>query len=200
MRTLAAVAAIAVATAARAGDPGYGKPEGVLPHAVLGPKVMLVSFPAPGFGVEAKALNLVGVSFDYGFIPDVSVSGVSVGLTSWSLAARVYPFRGAFCAGVALGSREFHGSKTDASTGTPVKAKATVTSTFVAPEIGWRWVWSSGLFLGMDLGWQFVLSDRATLEANGASVGTQQDVQDQADRIGKAGLPVLGLLQLGWFF
>jgi len=25
-------------------------------------------------------------------------------------------------------------------------------------------------------------------------------VQDQADRIGKAGLPVLGLLQLGWFF
>jgi len=31
-------------------------------------------------------------------------------------------------------------------------------------------------------------------------VGTQQDVQDQADRIGKAGLPVLGLLHLGWFF
>jgi len=200
MRMLAAIAAAAVAAAAHAGEPGYGKPEGVLPHAVIGPKIMLVSFPAPGVGIEAKALDLLGLSFDYGFIPDVTVSGVTVGLTNWSLGGRVYPFRGAFFAGVAMGSRSFHGSKTDTSTGTPVKAKATVSSTFVAPEIGWRWVWSGGLFLGMDLGWQFVLSDRTTLEANGASLDTQQDVQDQADRIGKAGLPVLGLLQLGWFF
>jgi hypothetical protein len=199
MKTLAAVAAIAIAASARAGE-DYGKAEGVLPHAVIGPKLMLLQFPAPGVGVEAKAFNLVGASFDYGLIPDVNVGGVSVGLHNWSLGARVYPFRGAFFAGVAMGNRSFHGSKTDTSTGTPVKAKATVSSTFLAPEIGWRWVWESGLFLGMDLGWQFVLSDTLTLEANGASVGTQQDVQDQADQLGRAGLPVLGLLQVGWLF
>jgi hypothetical protein len=37
-----------------------------------------------------------------------------------------------------MGSRDFHGSKTDTSTGTPVKAKATVSSTFVAAALPTR--------------------------------------------------------------
>lgn len=197
MRTLAAIAAACIATSAAADS---GKTEGIIPHAVIGPKLLILNFPAPGFGVEAKALGLFGFSLDYGLVPDVDVGGVKVGYDTWSVGARVYPFRGAFFAGAAVGGRSFRASKIDTSTGTPVKAKAKVSSSFIAPEIGWRWVWDSGLFLGMDLGWQFVVSDRVRLEANGASLSTQQDVEDQGDRIGKAGLPVLGFLQLGWFF
>jgi len=118
----------------------YGKAEGIIPGMVFGPKLSLVNLPTPAFGVEAKFMNLVGV----GFIPDVTLSNVTVGMKNWSIGAKVYPFHGSFFLGAAFGGRSFTGSKIDDSTGTPLKAAVDVSSTYLAPEIGWRWVWNSG--------------------------------------------------------
>ncbi len=178
----------------------YGKAEGIIPGMVFGPKLSLVNLPTPAFGVEAKFMNLVGASFDYGFIPDVTLSNVTVGMKNWSIGAKVYPFHGSFFLGAAFGGRSFTGSKIDDSTGTPLKATVDVSSTYLAPEIGWRWVGNSGFFMGMDLGWQFVVSNSTTLTAPaGVSQSTRQDVQDKGNQLGRSGLPILGLLQVGFF-
>lgn len=182
-------------------EAGYGKTDGLIPGMLIGPKLSLVNLPTPGVGVEAKFLgNLLGASFDYGLIPDITVSDVTVGMHAWNVGAKIYPFRGSFFVGALYGNRSFTGSKTDTSTGTPLKAAVDVSSTYVAPELGWRWVWNSGFFMGMDLGWQFVTSSKVTLTAPaGISQGTVDDVQKKGNDIGKAGLPVIGLLQVGFF-
>jgi hypothetical protein len=189
----------AVPTPAPQVQTGYGKSEGLIPGVLIGPKLALVNLPTPGFGVEAKfAGNLLGASFDYGLIPDITITDVTVGMHAWNVGAKIYPFRGSFFLGALYGNRNFTGSKVDASTG--LKAAVDISSTYIAPELGWRWVWNSGFFLGMDLGWQFVTSSSVTLTApGGISQQTVNDVQSKGNDIGKAGLPVLGLLQVGFF-
>jgi hypothetical protein len=191
--------AVAAAPAPQQRETGYGKTDGLIPGVLIGPKLSLVNLPTPGLGVEAKFLdNLLGASFDYGFIPDITISDVTVGMHAWNVGAKVYPFRGAFFLGALYGSRSFTGSKVD--TGTGLKANVDISSNYIAPELGWRWVWQSGFFLGMDFGWQFVTSSTVTLTAPaGISQQTVNDVNSKGNDIGKAGLPVLGLLQVGFF-
>lgn len=178
------------------------KSEGIIPGILFGPKLSIVSLPTPAVGIEVKAYQLLGASFDYGFIPDFTVSNVTLGLKTWNVAAKVYPFRGAFFLGATLGAYTFTGKSTvtDAN-GQSVAAKLDVSATFIGPELGWRWVWRSGFFTGLDLGWQFPLNYKSTLDvAGGVPAGTIKDVRDNADKYVKSGLPALGLFQLGWFF
>jgi hypothetical protein len=177
----------------------YGKSSGLIPGAVIGPK-LAIALPAPGFGVEAKIQNVFGLSFDYDLIPDVSLGSVTAGYRDFNLAAKWYPWRRAFFLGAALGRRSFEASARDDATG--VKASLEVESTYLAPEIGWRWVWNNGLFLGMDLGYQIILSSRTKLDipSVGVSIDTTKDVTDAGDEIGKIGLPIVSLLQVGFFF
>lgn len=190
----------ASAAAPRTAEPGYGKPEGILPGVVFGPKLSIVNLPAPAVGLEAKFLNLFGASVDYGLIPDLTLRGVKMSLTEWSVGAKLYPFRGRFFLGAAYGSRTFKGSKVDHSTGTPLEAKVDVTSTYLAPGLGWRFVQPGGFFMGIDLGWQFVVHSRTKVQAPaGVSDSDLKDVKDMGRRVGKAGLPAVGLLELGFF-
>jgi hypothetical protein len=177
----------------------YGKSSGLIPGAVIGPK-LAIALPAPGFGVEAKIQNVFGLSFDYDLIPDVSLGSVTAGYRDFNVAAKWYPWRRAFFLGAALGRRSFEASATDDVSG--VKASLEVESTYLAPEIGWRWVWNNGLFLGMDLGYQIILSSRTKLDipSAGVSVDTTKDVTDAGDEIGEIGLPIVSLLQVGFFF
>jgi hypothetical protein len=177
------------------------KSEGLLPGILFGPKLSVLTLPTPAVGVEVKAYQLFGASFDYGFIPDFTVSGVTLGMQTWNVGAKVYPSRGAFFLGAKLGSYTFSGKSTLNVNGQPAQAKLEVSATFLAPEIGWRWVWASGFFTGLDLGWQFPLNYRSTLDVPaGVSPGTIKDVHDNVDKYVKSGIPALGLLQLGWFF
>jgi hypothetical protein len=179
----------------------YGKSEGLLPGMVIGPKLSLLRVPAPGFGVEAKFQNAFGLSLDINFIPTVTIEDVSAGYADVSLGAKWYPWRGAFFLGAALGRRTFEGSAEDDISGVTVKAEAEVTSTYLAPGLGWRWVWNSGFFMGMDLGWQIILSSDETFRIPvNTTTQTEQDVRDAADDLGKLGFPIVSLLQLGWFF
>ena len=204
MRMRAAVAVVATALAAAAPalaeEPsGYGKTQGAIPGILIGPKVNLVALP-PGVGLEAKLLgNSLGLAFDLGFVPPTTISNAKVSWTDWSLAARYYPWAARFYVGAALGSRSFTAKATDDVTG--LEAKADVTSRYVAPEIGWKFVWESGFFLGIDLGYQIILSKKTTFDIpGGIDPGKSQDVTDASDDLGKIGLPILTLVQLGYFF
>lgn len=186
--------------AGASGETTYGKGEGFLPGMVIGPKLAILSLPAPALGIEAKIDNVLGLSFDYGFIPDVTIDDVTAGYRDWNFAARWYPWQRAFYIGAALGRRSFEASKRDDATG--LKASVDVASTYLAPELGWRWVWNSGFFLGMDLGYQIILSSKTTLDIPAGIAGstTAADVRDTADDVGEIGLPIVSLLQVGYFF
>jgi hypothetical protein len=183
-------------------DEGYGKPEGLIPHTVIGPKLALISIPAPGIGLEAKFFNRFGVSVDYNLIPDVNLSGVKAGYTDLSGAVRWFPFEGRFFLGAALGTREFHAKASATSNGYTGDAKIKVQSTYLAPEIGWRFVTSVGFFYGIDLGYQLILSKKTTLTIPSQldTANETKDVKDAGDQIGKIGLPIISLVQLGWYF
>jgi hypothetical protein len=81
-------------------------------------------------------------------------------------------------------------------------ASIEATSRYLAPEIGWRWMWESGFFLGLDLGWQFILSPRTSVDvpANAFPPDKLKDYTDLANKLAAQGFPVLSLLQLGWYF
>ena len=227
MRLLAALLSVAFTTAALAADPAssgaptadvaapatapaltpvahqpaaYGKPEGLLPGMVIGPKFALVPVPGLfGLGLEAKFQNLVGVGLDYNFFPSTGVGNVKIGLSDLSFAARVFPWRSRFYLGAALGQRSFWGTASDRVTGQEIKVE--VKSTYVAPELGWRFVWGSGFFMGIDLGYQVVLSPSMTLTLPPGTIDAtdKKDVEDAGKQIGKVGLPIISLLQLGFY-
>jgi hypothetical protein len=221
MRTLAAALVLAVATPALAQQlgggprptgpaaspiapveaaPGYGKTEGLIPGMLIGPKLSLVAAPNPSIGLEAKLLdNRLGLSFDYDLLPDIDMMDVEVGYTDWNLAAKWYPWQRSFFVGAAFGRRSFHASAKDAVSG--YEARAEVSATYFAPQIGWRWVWNSGFFMGMDLGYQLMLSTKVTVKAGDVSLTSEtEDVQAAADDLGTIGLPIVSLLQVGYFF
>ncbi len=226
MRRVAALVSFVVATAAAAAEgastapapvpaptligapapparaPVYGKPEGLIPGAVIGPKLALVPFPGLlGAGVEAKFLNLVGVSVDYNFFPAITIADVKASYRDVSLAARVFPWRRSLFIGAAVGYRDFTGKQTN--TTTKEEFQVDVKSLYLAPEIGWRFVWSSGFFMGLDLGYQLVLSPRTRLtqpqQVSVLSEATKKDVENFGDQFGKIGLPIVSLLQFGFY-
>jgi hypothetical protein len=186
-----------VAPAAPERAPGYGKTEGFLPGILIGPKLSILSIPNPSIGLEAKLLqNKLGLSIDYDLIPSVKMMDVSVGYRDLNFGVKFYPWQRSFFIGAALGSRAFWAKATEATTQLEVKAE--VSTTYLAPEIGWRFVWDGGFFMGLDLGYQIVLSSDVTLHAGTSTESV--DVNDAADDLGKIGFPVITLLQIGYFF
>ncbi len=182
---------------------GYGKQYGVLGNTplVFGPKVTF-GFPNPvAFGLEAKYANMVGLSFDYGFMPEVTLTqpdpDVKVKWNGWSVGAKLYPFRGAFFLGGSLGGRSFTVNVVESSTG---HTYGHVSGIYAAPELGWRWVSRSGLLFGMEFGWQFVLSYTAEYNGIAAAISNDPELQKDVDNLGKAGLPIVGLLTVGYLF
>jgi len=77
-----------VRTHAEAGGSGP-KQSGLIPGVLIGPR-LTVAVPTPTFGVEVKILRFVGASFDYGFFPKLTISGVDVSYSMWNVAARAY--------------------------------------------------------------------------------------------------------------
>jgi hypothetical protein len=193
MKTLVTALAVALATPALA-----EKTDGVIPGALIGPKLGIISFPTPTIGVEAKLGRWIGLSFDYGFVPDITISNVTVSWNNWCAGAKVFPFQGSLFVGALYGHRSFNGSSVDT---TGRKSTADASSNYIAPELGWRWIWDSGFYMGIDLGWQFVTSNTKTVVIpSGFDPQKQKDINDATDKLGTAGLPVLGLLQLGFYF
>jgi hypothetical protein len=199
---------------------------GLLPGVRIGPKLAVLPLPGLlGVGLEARIKDTVGLSIDYGFLPELHVpafsesssqgSGVSVsneisdGKVSYrdlGFAVRFMPWHGAFHLGAAYGIRTIQASATGTVSSPGLGsasgvAKIESTSTYLAPELGWRWIWPGGFFMGLDLGWQIIVSQRTTVDvpAYAFPPGKVQDYTDLANKLASTGLPVLSFLQLGWY-
>ena len=189
----------------------YGKQSRPLGDFEVGPYITAVTLPRPFTGgIEAKWLDLVGVSASYGFLPQLTISSVKLKMNGYDFRLKLYPFRGAFFLGVGIGSQTLTASATDSVSGIPITASGSQVNSFVAPQLGWNWVWGSGFFMGIDLGVQLSMSHTTTVttdqDSNALVTGSTQyagiksNILKMADLFGKTPLPVLTLVKVGFFF
>ena len=166
---------------------------GFIPGVLIGPRLS-VAVPTPTIGVEAKILRYFGLAFDYGLTPKLDISGVSVSYEMWDVAVRVYPFGHTFFVGAVYGHYgvEAVGSTPQGS------GSVRASSNFLGPHIGARWIQPSGFFFGIDLAWAFPLGYSS--EASPDPTGTTVSIKQTADRYLQNGIPVAGLVSVGWLF
>lgn len=188
-----------------------GKSYGVLGSEswlLVGPAITALGIPSPfRVGVEAKWKNRYGFSLDYGFVPQYSVDGIAVRLNAWTATARYYLWDRAFFVGLGLGKQRFTGSMTTALNGTDVTMDVAVNSIVIAPQVGWRWVYPSGFYLGMTLGIQVPLSNQIDITSNATAAQSVLSAYaqiytdiDSAAKYARYPLPQFALIQLGFFF
>jgi hypothetical protein len=176
--------------------------EGLIPGILIGPKVSatLLFPPSVMVGVELKVIGYIGASFEYGVFPrSQDVSSYHLQINSWSAGLRAYPFRGAFFVGAVLGRYELTGSQVPAPGSLGGPTTLNVSSTYVGPQIGWKWAFDFGLFLGLNLGYGFSIDYKSTLTPVGAT-GDLKTAQENVDKYLKPGVPIFTLLELGWLF
>jgi hypothetical protein len=169
------------------------KESGLIPGALIGPRLSL-AVPAPTLGAEVKLFRYFGASFDYALIPNVTINGVSVHYSMWNVGARIYPFGDVLFVGAVYGHYGVDATATVAQGTGSVRAS----SDFLGPQIGARWIQPSGFFFGIDVAWAFPLS--YTSEASSDPSGTTTSVKETADRYLRNGIPLVGLVSVGWMF
>lgn len=169
------------------------KESGLIPGVLIGPR-LAVAVPVPTVGVEAKVLRYFGAAFDYGIFPKISISGVDVSYSSWNVAARIYPWGDTFFIGAVYGHYGIDASATVAQGTGSVRAN----SNFIGPQVGARWIQPSGFFFGIDLAWAFPVGYSS--EASPDPTGTTTSVKQTADRWLQNGIPLVGLVSVGWLF
>lgn len=177
--------------------------EGLIPGILIGPKVSATMLFPPNVmvGGELKVIGYIGASFEYGVFPrSQAVSGYSLSINSWSAGLRAYPFRGAFFVGAVLGRYDLTGTETSGIPGgTATTTTLNVTSMYLGPQIGWKWAFDFGLFLGLNLGYGFSLDYKSVLTPLNAT-GDLKTAQENVDKYLKPGVPIFTLLELGWLF
>jgi hypothetical protein len=178
---------------ARAGGESRTRDSGLIPGMLIGPR-LTVAVPTPTFGAEVKVLRYFGASFDYGWFPKLNIAGVDVSYSMWNVGARVYPWGDTFFIGAVYGHYGVEATATVAQGTGSVKAS----SDFIGPQIGVRWIQPSGFFVGMELAWAFPLGYSS--EASPDPTGTTTSVKQTADRYLKNGIPIVGLVSVGWMF
>jgi len=161
-----------------------------------------VGFPRP-FTVEGmiKIGNIVGLGLEYGTLPQITTSGVTVAMNGIAVDARVFPMRSAFFIGVAAGRQQLSGSATF-SLPAPVGAQFEQVSSeswYVNPRVGFLWTWSWGLTLGMDVGAQIpITSSVASTIPN--SIGAGLPAIKVVNVLSSDVIPTVGLLHAGLLF
>ena len=188
----------------------YGRPRGMAGDLTIGPSMSLLALPHPlEIGIEGKYANRFGFSLDYGFIPTLRVQSAQAQISALSIAARWFPFRGAFFVGMRAGSQNIKVSKSATVQSFDATVEATVTSSFYTPHMGWRWVWPSGFFTGLDLGWQISSGADTTIVTNVRSTAVflateystlETDAKKVGNDLGNKALPSLTLIHCGWLF
>ena len=149
--------------------------------------------------VYLKFFDVIGIGAVYTYLPsfvgnwilgayNVSDPNLSVTSYSWELALRIYPARGAFFLGANLGI----GSVDAVYTGSSRNATAKVDAPFVAPRLGWLWIFGSGITLGLDAGALIPISD-PEIVFDPPSFRDFRPLYNAARTVGKSVLPVLNL-------
>jgi len=157
-----------------------------------------VAFPRPlAFEGFVKIEKLVGLGFEYGMLPGITVSGVNTHFWALAADARVFPFKNAFFVGLRAGRQHLGGNADVTMSGYPaVNESMSMDSTFVNPRIGFLWTWEPGISLGVDIGVQIPVS---TTSSSSLPPGTPIDprITRVENTLGRYALPTVDLLQIG---
>lgn len=185
-------------------DDGY-RTEGLIPGILIGPKVgaTLLFPPNVMVGAELRIIGYIGASFEYGVFPrSQSIDAYTLQIKTWSAGLRAYPFRGAFFVGAVLGSYDLTGTQTVFNGTQSQLVTLNISGTYLGPQIGWKWTWDFGLFLGLNLGYGFSLNYQSSLVPPGITSASSPlpDVKKNADQYLKPGVPILTLLEIGFLF
>lgn len=137
----------------------------------------------------------------------MTVDSVRAKIQNTEGALRYHPFAGSFFLGALFGTQRITGDKTDSTYG--FTGSAEVKSNYLTPHLGWIWGQAgSGVFASFAIGYQSP-SNVTTAFSSDASAAQQltteyQDLQtkvrDNAEKLGKMGLPYLGLFKIGYLF
>ncbi len=188
----------------------YGKKNRNFGNFVVGPYITLLSIPRPAnVGIEVKYWDLLGVSGEYGMLPQITFDEAKLKITGTNFRFKIYPFRGGFYLGVGMGSQTITVSTVQTISTISTTITGTQKNNFIMPQLGWNWVWDSGFFMGMDLGVQLSSSRTTTIttdQTNALVTGSAEyqtevnKLTDLADKFGKIPFPLLTLLKFGYFF
>jgi len=147
--------------------------------------------------VYFKFFDVISIGAIYTYLPsfvgdwilrayNVYDPSLSVTSYSWEGALRIHPLRGAFFFGTNVGV----GSVNAVLVGSTRNATASVNAPFVAPRLGWLWIFGSGITLGVDGGVLIPIGD-PEIVFDPPSFRDIKQLNDAAKTVGKSVLPVL---------
>ena len=168
----------------------------------VGFQLGLVSLPRPAdFSLFARFYGLIGLGIGYSFFPHAlsdrileaaTIREASIDLDALQAELRLFPFRGAFFIGAALGRQSLSARYAPGQESFSAK----LDSIYLAPRMGWLGEWDCGFTLGFDFGVQFPLSVNAAVRGNRKLA---VNLDDLARQVGNFPVPSLGL-RAGWMF
>jgi hypothetical protein len=197
------------ATAPLATSDSETKERGILGPVLIGPMVSTLSIPTLfRVALEAKVYKWFDFAIEYGMLPRVVIDTALVSATSVSAKARIFPFQKSLFVGVGFGVQSLKAEKTEVADDIEIHGTATVVTSYITPEIGWRWVWPSGLTMGLEFGCQLAQSSTSmiTTDAPASLVSdptydqVTNDLSDAGNQIGNTSLPDFAFAQIGYLF
>ncbi len=150
--------------------------------------------------------KLVGVGFEYSFLPRVHVGNVDASFSAVAADLRVFPFKGAFFIG-ARGGRQWLDARAAFSAGSLGSITETMEAStwFVNPRAGFLHTFESGITVGIDAGVQLPVGSTYDRAGRATAAGlTAQTVDGTlvavANALGNKTTPTIDLLKLGFLF
>jgi hypothetical protein len=180
----------------------------------VGALVGLVSIPRP-INVEfsLKPNAFVGLGVGFSMLPEVTFEDVSSKMIAFNAVGRIFPFQGAFYLGLGAGLQNIAVEGEDTIDGEPYTGSVDHSAFFLTPQVGWLWIWDSGLALGLNVGVQIPITSTPDVRVRDASgqevdpndvgpeaVELHEDASDVAEYLGKLPLPAVDLLKIGFYF
>jgi hypothetical protein len=172
----------------------------------IGP-LLGIGFPRP-LQIEGlvKIGGLVGLGLEYGFLPNVSISGVEASFKGVAGDFRFFPFKNALFIGARIGRQWLDGSGTLTIAGASYTEAMAAAAWFVNPRIGFLHTFGGGMTIGIDAGIQLPIG--ATYERSGpataAGLAQNTDVDRSlraiASTLGNGVTPTVDLMRIGFLF
>ena len=142
-------------------------------------------------------------------LPETSIPGMDAKVVraSGEAFARVHPFRGALFLGVAGGYAQTKGTAFETKMAfhqtQRVETHAYASAVYIAPQVGFQWMHSSGLTIGFDLGAEIpVATNGPTFDAARyglvVPVDGKGNLADTTRSFTTMVIPVVHLLELGY--
>lgn len=150
--------------------------------------------PSPyySFGLDGGGIAFSGL-FDSG----ANQKGVknNVSIYAFEGRGRWHPFGGAFLLGMAFGWQNFGVTGIN---GRP-SAEGSLSGVYLAPHLGWMWIFDSGFTIGTEFGVQIPLGARS-LKTSGLTQKDVKDAHDALDPYLATVSPYINIIKLGYSF